>query len=46
MPQDSSATARTQIDVLRDRMGEAIIGQREVIARLIIGLLANGNLLV
>lgn len=46
MPQDSSATARTQIDVLRDRMGEAIIGQREVIERLIIGLLANGNLLV
>ncbi|WP_245944133.1 AAA family ATPase [Acuticoccus kandeliae] len=27
-------------------MGEAIVGQREVIERLIIGLLANGNLLV
>ncbi|MCB1374398.1 MAG: MoxR family ATPase [Rhodobacteraceae bacterium] len=27
-------------------MGEAIIGQREVIERLLIGLLANGNLLV
>ncbi|HMQ92034.1 AAA family ATPase, partial [Amaricoccus sp.] len=31
---------------LRERMGEAIIGQREVIERLLIGLLANGNLLV
>jgi len=27
-------------------MGESIIGQREVIERLLIGLLANGNLLV
>ncbi|UOM36951.1 AAA family ATPase [Acuticoccus sp. I52.16.1] len=27
-------------------MGEAIVGQREVIERLLIGLLANGNLLV
>jgi MoxR-like ATPase len=38
--------ARGQIDVLRERMGEAIIGQRNVIERLLIGLLANGNLLV
>ena len=37
---------RAQIEALRDRMGEAIIGQREVIERLLIGLLANGNLLV
>ena len=37
---------RAQIEALRDRMGEAIIGQREVIDRLLIGLLANGNLLV
>ncbi|WP_368667651.1 AAA family ATPase [Salipiger sp. PrR002] len=37
---------RAQIDSLRARMGEAIIGQREVIERLLIGLLANGNLLV
>ncbi|WP_172292865.1 MoxR family ATPase [Pseudoruegeria sp. HB172150] len=38
--------ARVAIDALRDRMGEAIIGQREVVERLLIGLLANGNLLV
>ena len=37
---------RAQIDALRERMGAAIIGQREVIERLLIGLLANGNLLV
>ncbi len=39
-------TARDQIDSLRERMGTAIIGQRDVIDRLLIGLLANGNLLV
>jgi MoxR-like ATPase len=39
-------TPREQIDALRTRMGEAIIGQRDVIDRLLIGLLANGNLLV
>jgi MoxR-like ATPase len=39
-------TPREQIDALRERMGEAIIGQRDVIERLLIGLLANGNLLV
>jgi MoxR-like ATPase len=37
---------RDQVDELRVRMGQAIIGQREVIDRLLIGLLANGNLLV
>jgi len=37
---------RTLVATLRDRMGEAIIGQRDVIDRLLIGLLANGNLLV
>ena len=42
----SGSTARDQIEALRERMGEAIIGQREVIERLLIGLLANGNLLV
>ena len=42
----SGATARDQVAALRERMGEAIIGQREVIERLLIGLLANGNLLV
>jgi len=39
-------TPREAIEALRARMGEAIIGQREVIDRLLIGLLANGNLLV
>jgi MoxR-like ATPase len=39
-------TPRGQILALRERMGEAIIGQHEVIDRLLIGLLANGNLLV
>jgi MoxR-like ATPase len=39
-------TAAAQIAALRDRMGDAIIGQRAVIERLLIGLLANGNLLV
>ena len=38
--------ARDQILDLKARMGQAIIGQEEVIERLVIGLLANGNLLV
>ena len=38
--------ALDQINLLRERMGEAIIGQRSVIDRLISGLLANGNLLI
>jgi MoxR-like ATPase len=45
-PETGSGAARGQIEALRERMGEAIIGQREVIERLLIGLLANGNLLV
>ena len=44
--QGGAAGARQQIEALRARMGEAIIGQRDVIDRLLIGLLANGNLLV
>ncbi|WP_425046407.1 AAA family ATPase [Primorskyibacter sp. S87] len=39
-------TAREQIHDLRARMGQSIIGQTDVIDRLVIGLLANGNLLV
>jgi MoxR-like ATPase len=39
-------TPREQIAALTDRMAESIIGQRDVIERLVIGLLANGNLLV
>lgn len=39
-------TALDDINTLRDRMGLAIIGQREVVDRLLIGLVANGNLLL
>lgn len=39
-------TARDQILDLKTRMGQSIIGQTDVIDRLVIGLLANGNLLV
>jgi len=39
-------TARDEINDLRSRMGQSIIGQTDVIDRLVIGLLANGNLLV
>ncbi len=45
-PLDRESRPRGQIDALRERMGTAIIGQRGVIERLLIGLLANGNLLV
>ena len=38
--------AREQIQALRERMQESIIGQEAVVERIIIGLLANGNLLV
>ncbi|NOR56815.1 MAG: AAA domain-containing protein [Sulfurovum sp.] len=39
-------TARAAIDLLRERMNEVIIGQEHVIDRLILGLLADGNVLV
>jgi len=39
-------STREQIQDLQVRMGEAIVGQRAVIERLVIGLLANGNLLL
>lgn len=39
-------TPRDQITDLQTRMGQSIIGQSTVIDRLIIGLLANGNLLI
>jgi MoxR-like ATPase len=41
-----SATAREQIHELKARMGRSIVGQEEMIERLLIGLIANGNLLV
>ena len=39
-------TVLSRIDDLRTRMGLSIIGQRDVVDRLIIGILANGNLLI
>ena len=39
-------SAHEQIETLKARMGESIIGQKDVIERILIGLLANGNLLV
>ena len=38
--------AREKIQALRERMQASIIGQEAVVERIIIGLLANGNLLV
>ncbi|SNT09594.1 AAA family ATPase [Tropicimonas sediminicola] len=46
MNETARGSAREQIAALQARMGETIIGQREVIERLVIGLLANGNLLI
>ena len=39
-------TAQDQINDLKSRMAESIIGQEDVVEKIIIGLLANGNLLV
>ena len=39
-------SAREQIQALQERMQQSIIGQETVVERLVIGLLANGNLLV
>jgi MoxR-like ATPase len=41
-----ASEAHAQIQDLKARMGQSIIGQEGVVERLIIGLLANGNLLV
>ncbi|WP_108858578.1 MoxR family ATPase [Ruegeria sp. Alg231-54] len=38
--------ALNQINDLKARMGQSIIGQTDVIDRLLIGMLANGNLLI
>ena len=38
--------AREQIRALQERMAATIIGQEAIVERLVIGLLANGNLLV
>jgi MoxR-like ATPase len=39
-------SSRTQILDLKQRMGRSIVGQEPIIERLLIGLLASGNLLV
>ena len=39
-------SSRDDIAALKERMGQSIIGQKDVIDRLVIGLLANGNLLI
>ena len=39
-------STRDQILHLKQRMGESIIGQEQVIERLLLTLLANGNLLL
>ena len=39
-------TAHESINLLQKRMNASIIGQKNIVERLIIGLLANGNLLV
>ena len=51
MPADQAVAARganLRADVLslKQRMGEAIVGQEAMVERLLLGLLANGNLLV
>lgn len=43
---EQSMSAHESIEALRNRIGASIIGQRDVIDRLLIGLLANGNLLI
>ncbi|NRB17901.1 MAG: MoxR family ATPase [Rhodobacteraceae bacterium] len=42
----TTTQARADIEELITRMGQSIIGQSEVVERLVIGLLANGNLLI
>ena len=46
MPAEQSGGARAAFAELHARMGQAIIGQQHVIERLLIALLADGNVLV
>ncbi len=46
MKREDSMSAHDQISELKRRMQQSIVGQETVVGRLIIGLLANGNLLV
>ncbi len=43
---EGRSDAHAAIQSLQSRMGDSIIGQRDVIERLVMGLLANGNLLI
>jgi MoxR-like ATPase len=43
---DRKVTALESINDLKERMSRSIIGQQQVVERLLMGLLANGNLLV
>ena len=46
MPEAGSSTARDQVQVLRDYMNNHILGQQELVTRMLITLLADGHLLV
>ncbi len=46
MKREDSMSAHDQISELKRLMQQSIVGQETVVERLIIGLLANGNLLV
>ena len=46
MAESAAVSALQEIETLLNRLGRSIIGQKDVIERLVIGLLANGNLLV
>jgi len=39
-------TPRESVKILEDRMNEAILGQEHIVTRLIMGLLADGNILI
>lgn len=44
--QDSASAARTAVRELETRIGRAVLGQDHLVESMIIGLLANGNLLI
>ncbi|MCW8821552.1 MAG: AAA family ATPase [Sulfurovum sp.] len=44
--QEVKVTTRESITILENRMNEAILGQKDVVSKLIMGLLADGNILV
>jgi MoxR-like ATPase len=46
MQQRTATSARDDVLALRDRMAQSIIGQEAMVEQLIMGLLANGHLLV